>query len=107
LRNRDVYAALADPKRREILDLLRERGPLNAGGISRRFRGASRPGISRHLRILRESGLVKSAAIGRENIYALDPAPIVRARDGWLSAFGKHHMASLKALRARAERDKT
>ena len=96
---RDVFAGLADPTRREILDLLRDDGPLNAGTIVARFRGATQPGISRHLRILRECRLVVTEPRGRENFYALDPRPIVQARDGWLASFSKSHTESLKALR--------
>jgi DNA-binding transcriptional ArsR family regulator len=94
-----VFAGLADPTRREILDLLRERGPLNAGTIAARFRKATQPGISRHLRVLRECGLVVNEPRGRENFYALDPRPIAQARDGWLASFSESHMESLKALR--------
>lgn len=102
---RDVFTALADPTRREILEMLRDAGPANAGDIAAQFDDVSRPGISRHLRVLRECGLVQSSAQGRENVYALDPTPIVRARDGWLSTFSKGHIAALKALRKRVERD--
>jgi DNA-binding transcriptional ArsR family regulator len=103
LRSRDVYVGLADPTRREILELLRDAGPLNAGGIAARFRGVTRPGISRHLRVLRECGLVEAEGKGRENLYRLDARPIARARDGWLASFGPAHAARLKALRRRVE----
>ena len=104
MRRRDVFAALADPTRRQILDLLRDRGPLNAGAIAARFRRATRPAISRHLRVLRECRLVAAEPKGRENLYALDPRPIVQARDGWLASFSKSHGESLKALRRIVER---
>ncbi|HEY8120384.1 MAG TPA: metalloregulator ArsR/SmtB family transcription factor [Myxococcota bacterium] len=104
MRNRDVFVGLADPTRREILDLLRAAGPLNAGGIASRFGAVTRPGISRHLRVLRECGLVEAEGQGRENLYRLDARPILRARDGWLARFGSAHAAQLKALRRRAER---
>ena len=105
MRRRDVFVALADPTRRQILELLRDRGPLNAGAIAASFRRATRPAISRHLRVLRECRLVGAAFKGRENRYALDPRPIVRARDGWLATFSERHVASLKALRRLAERE--
>lgn len=104
MRRRDVFFALADPTRRAILDLLRDRGPLNAGAIAARFRRATRPGISRHLRVLRECRLVATESKGRENLYALDARSIVQARDGWLATFSKSHGENLKALRRIVER---
>jgi DNA-binding transcriptional ArsR family regulator len=104
LRRRDVFAALADPTRRRILDLLRDGGPLKAGAIAASFRRSTRPAISRHLRVLRECRLVATESRGRENLYALDPRPIVQARDGWLATFSASHRESLKELRRIVER---
>ena len=64
-----VAQALADPTRREILRMLRDR-PLTAGAIAGAF-PVSRPAISRHLRVLREAALVRDEVIGRERQYAL------------------------------------
>ena len=64
-----VAQALADPTRREILRMLRDRS-LTAGAIAGAF-PVSRPAISRHLRVLREAGLVRDEVIGRERQYAL------------------------------------
>jgi DNA-binding transcriptional ArsR family regulator len=64
-----VAQALADPIRRDILRMLRDR-PLNAGGIAGAF-SVSRPAISRHLRVLREAGLVRDELMGRERAYTL------------------------------------
>lgn len=94
--------ALADPTRREILELLHDLGPLNAGAIADSFRAVTRPAISRHLRVLRECGLVTSESQGRENRYELDTAPLAAA-DGWLAAFTAGHARSLRALRRKAE----
>ena len=65
-----VAQALADPIRREILVMLHE-APRNAGVIADAFH-VSRPAISRHLRVLREAGLVRDTVSGREREYALD-----------------------------------
>ncbi|MEV7227826.1 metalloregulator ArsR/SmtB family transcription factor [Polymorphospora sp. NPDC051019] len=71
----DVVAhAIADPVRREILEALRER-PLAAGDIAARFT-VSRPAISRHLRVLRESGLVVDRIDGRHRVYSIDTGPL-------------------------------
>ena len=64
-----VAQALADPIRREILVMLHE-GPRTAGAIADAFT-VSRPAVSRHLRVLREAGLVEDTANGREREYAL------------------------------------
>src|SRR5688572_30081895 len=65
-----VAQALADPIRREILLILRDR-PTPAGAIAAAF-AISRPGVSRHLRVLREAGLVRDVLRGREREYHLD-----------------------------------
>jgi DNA-binding transcriptional ArsR family regulator len=80
----DVAAAIADPVRREILTRLRD-GPLPAGAIASRF-AISRPAVSRHLRVLRESGLVVDQPRGRERVYRLDVAPLAEL-DDWLAQF--------------------
>lgn len=78
----DVFAALADPIRRQILDALLH-GDLDAGAIAARF-PVSRPAISRHLRILRESGLVVANLEGRRRIYRLHPAAFAEI-ETWLA----------------------
>ena len=64
-----VAQALADPVRREILVMLHE-APRTAGAIAETFT-VSRPAVSRHLRVLREAGLVRDTVSGREREYAL------------------------------------
>jgi DNA-binding transcriptional ArsR family regulator len=64
-----VAQALADPIRRDILRMLREQS-VNAGTIAGAF-AVSRPAISRHLRVLREAGLVQDEVAGRERAYGL------------------------------------
>ncbi len=64
-----VVQSLADPKRREILVMLHE-APPTAGAKAETF-AVSRPAISRHLRVLREAGLVRDTVSGREREYAL------------------------------------
>lgn len=102
----DVAAAIADPVRREILVLLRE-GPMAAGAIAGRF-PVSRPAVSRHLRVLRECGLVADHAEGRRRLYALDPAPL-RGLEAWLATFRDPWTGRLDALETevhRARRDR-
>lgn len=79
----EAVRAIADPVRREILDMLRD-GPRTAGAIAAAF-AVSRPAVSRHLRVLREHGLVRDELVGRERVYRLDPAPLARV-EAWLVA---------------------
>ncbi len=101
--SRDAYTAIADPTRREILELLRSHGTLMAGEIAGNFGSASRPGISRHLRVLKECGVVTSKREGKSQNYTLNPQPLNDIRDGWLGNFAKMQVESLKALRKRVE----
>jgi DNA-binding transcriptional ArsR family regulator len=78
---------------------------MKAGEIVSHFHTDTQPGISRHLRVLRESGLVETHHRGRENHYCLNPTPLVEVRDGWLNTFGKAHIDRLRALRDAAETD--
>jgi DNA-binding transcriptional ArsR family regulator len=90
-----VALAVADPVRREILMLLRT-GEMPAGEIAGRF-VISRPGVSRHLRVLRESGLVTNEVRGRERWYHLETAPLTPLVT-WLSELHNQWAAPLDAL---------
>jgi DNA-binding transcriptional ArsR family regulator len=90
-----VATAIADPVRREILLLLRD-GALSAGEIAACF-DISRPAVSRHLRVLRESGLVVSEAEGRKRHYRLDTTPLA-SLESWLSGFCDRWSGPLDAL---------
>ncbi|UBU18857.1 metalloregulator ArsR/SmtB family transcription factor [Nonomuraea gerenzanensis] len=81
-----VAGAVADPVRRQILVLLRD-GPLPAGDIAERF-AISRPAVSRHLRVLRQSGLVRAELVGRQRLYTLDPEPFGELIT-WLARFAR------------------
>ena len=65
-----AYAALAEPSRRQILDLLRD-GERSVTELVARL-NLSQPGVSKHLRVLREVGLVQSRHAGRQRLYGLD-----------------------------------
>ncbi|GID27957.1 metalloregulator ArsR/SmtB family transcription factor [Paractinoplanes brasiliensis] len=78
-------AAIADPVRRHILAMLRD-GELPARRIAERF-PISRPAVSRHLRVLRESGLVHDTLVGRERMYRLDTGPLTEVAE-WIAGFG-------------------
>ncbi|WP_261720456.1 metalloregulator ArsR/SmtB family transcription factor [Streptomyces sp. FZ201] len=80
----EVADAIADPVRREILTMLR-RSTLTAGDIAARF-AISRPAVSRHLRVLRESGLVRDEQLGRHRHYSLVPSRLGDLAT-WLAQF--------------------
>jgi DNA-binding transcriptional ArsR family regulator len=80
----DVAAAIADPVRRDILVMLRDQR-LAAGQIADRF-AISRPAVSRHLRVLRESGLVRHTLVGRQRFYELDASQFAGLIE-WLDQF--------------------
>jgi DNA-binding transcriptional ArsR family regulator len=79
-----TFEVLAEPMRRRILDLLRER-PRLVGELTAEL-GLSQPGTSKHLRVLREAGLVKVRADAQRRWYELDPAPLAEV-DEWLSPY--------------------
>lgn len=97
----NAAAAVADPVRREILALLRDR-PRTAGDIAGRF-DITRPAVSRHLRVLRESGLVSDEARGRQRVYRLDVAPLAEL-DAWLGGFRTLWDRRLDALETEVHR---
>lgn len=77
-------AAIADPVRREILERLGHQSA-SVGDIASWF-PISRPAISRHLRVLRDSGLVHDTLVGRRRLYQLDPAPLAEIAT-WIGQF--------------------
>ncbi|MDJ0952226.1 MAG: metalloregulator ArsR/SmtB family transcription factor [Acidimicrobiia bacterium] len=99
----DTFTALADPTRRSIIEMLAAEDR-NAGDIAGAFT-VSRPAISRHLRVLREAGLVSAREHGQQRIYTLEPSPLAEVA-GWVnrySAFWEERLDRLSvAVSARA-----
>ena len=79
-----TFDVLAEPTRRRILDLLLER-PRPVGELVERL-GLTQPGTSKHLRVLREAGLVRVRAEAQRRWYELDPAPLAEV-DAWLAPY--------------------
>jgi DNA-binding transcriptional ArsR family regulator len=98
-----VFGALTDPTRRGILDLLRKRDHMIAGEIAECFPRISRPAVSKHLRVLREAGLVRAVEHGREQRYSLDAGPLGDVQRGWLEQFAPHWEHSLEQLKREVE----
>jgi DNA-binding transcriptional ArsR family regulator len=91
----DALEALADPTRRRIVELLFD-GERNAGELAAQF-DVSRPAVSRHLRVLRERGLVRMREHGTQRVYSLEPAPLAEL-DAWLARYRGFWAQRLDAL---------
>jgi DNA-binding transcriptional ArsR family regulator len=103
-RSRDTFGALADPTRRQILELLLDRHELTAGAVAGAFPDLSRPAVSKHLGVLRDAGLVQAREEGREVFYALDPTPLEAAHREFWARFAPLWDARLTRLKHNAER---
>jgi DNA-binding transcriptional ArsR family regulator len=95
-RNNSAFRAIADPTRREILNLLRG-GAHTVGEIADNFR-TSRPAISRHLRLLRSAGLVITRKDGTARVCRLNAKPL-HAVSNWLREYEAFWGESLRGLR--------
>lgn len=91
-----VFGAIADPTRRAILDLLRHR-ELCAGDIARNF-SVSRPAIARHVRVLRQAGLLHERSDATSRFYSLD-GKALQTVDTWLSPYRLFWAARLVDLK--------
>src|SRR5579864_2036750 len=105
MRCMEVFAALAEPKRRRILELLAG-GERSAGDLARRFT-LTQPAISQHLRALRDAGLVRARRDAQRRMYSIDGRGLAKI-DAWLSryrAFWTGHLDALeRTLRNESEK---
>ncbi|WP_077080978.1 winged helix-turn-helix domain-containing protein [Mycobacterium numidiamassiliense] len=95
-----IFLALANPVRRELLEIL-ARQQLSAGELSERFE-LSRPAVAEHLKVLREAGLVADEPQGRHRIYRLTAEPLAELND-WLHPFERFWRGRLAVLAEAAE----
>lgn len=95
--------ALADESRRTVLEILRDH-PATAGELADAL-PIARPGVSRHLRVLREAGLVDVRQDAQRRIYSLRPEPLVEV-DEWLVAYRRLWENRLGALHTEIARGK-
>jgi uncharacterized protein YndB with AHSA1/START domain/DNA-binding transcriptional ArsR family regulator len=94
-----VFRALADPTRRQLLDLLFERDgrtlkELEADMPMTRF------GVMKHLRVLEEAGLITTRKVGRERLHYLNPVPIQLISDRWISKYAAARVSALADLKS-------
>jgi DNA-binding transcriptional ArsR family regulator len=95
-----AYTALAEPSRRRILDLLRDRDR-SVGELVDSI-GLSQPGVSKHLKVLREAGLVEVRPEGKWRWYGLRAEPLADVAE-WLEPYRRHWSARLDALERHLE----
>ena len=97
-----AYAVLAEPTRRRILDELRT-SDRSVGELVTAL-AMSQPAISKHLKVLRDAGLVSRSTVAQRRIYRLDPRPL-RALDEWLSPYRQLWTRHLDALERHLDSD--
>jgi DNA-binding transcriptional ArsR family regulator/uncharacterized protein YndB with AHSA1/START domain len=94
----EVFRALADPTRRELLDELFRSDGQPLGALEARF-AMSRFGVMKHLKVLEEAGLVVTRRRGRQKLHFLNPVPIRLLHDRWVSKYTEPWVAGLSSLK--------
>ena len=100
----EVFKALADPTRRELLDELFERDGQSLGALAARF-PLSRFGVMKHLRVLEDAGLVITRRSGREKLHYLNPVPIRLVHDRWVGKYAEPWASALSELKKEIEEE--
>ncbi len=99
-----VFKALADPTRREILDLLYHRDGQTVGQITVQFEDAmGRFGVMKHLTVLEEAKLIIAVREGRSKRLFLNPVPIEEVANRWISKYAARFTSALVDLKIRSE----
>ncbi|MFH3479975.1 ArsR/SmtB family transcription factor [Xanthobacter variabilis] len=98
----DVFAALASPVRRALLDLLMAKDGQTLGELERQTQ-LTRFGVMKHLKVLEDAHLVLTRKVGREKHHYLNPAPIQLVSDRWISRYAAPHVAGMANLKALLE----
>ena len=101
----DVFRALADPVRRQLLDNLHAR---NGQTLSELCEGhdMSRQAITKHLAILEEANLVVTEKRGREKLHYLNPVPIHEIAERWIGKYERGRLRALSTLKKKLERER-
>ena len=98
----EVFKALADSTRRELLDRLFERDGQSLSALEEGL-PMSRFGVMKHLRVLEEAGLVTTRKRGREKLHFLNPVPIRLIHDRWVSKYAEPWASALSELKTELE----
>jgi DNA-binding transcriptional ArsR family regulator len=100
----EVFKALADSTRRELLDRLRERDGQSLSSLEEGV-PMSRFGVMKHLKVLEEAGLVTTQKRGREKLHFLNPVPIRLIHDRWVSKYAEPWASALSELKKDIEKE--
>ena len=101
-----IYKALADSRRREILDLLRDE-PLTTGDICKRLEPLDRCTVMQHLRVLEKAGLVFTQKKGRYRWNYLNAVPICEIYERWINKFASHSVGLITGLKRKLDQLET
>ena len=101
----EVFKALADPTRRELLDQLFERDGRSLSSLEERL-PMTRFGVMKHLKVLEEAGLVTTRKRGREKLHYLNPVPIRLIHDRWVGKYAQPWASALSELKQDLENEK-
>lgn len=96
-----VFPAVADPTRRKIVDMLRG-GEMRAGDIAAQFK-ISRPAVAKHMRVLKQAGLIKERREATARIYRLEPAGLAEI-DVWIAPYRLFWASRLVTLKTMLEK---
>jgi DNA-binding transcriptional ArsR family regulator len=97
-----VFKALANGKRRQMLDALKQ-APLTTGALCERFPDMDRCTVMQHLKVLEEADLILARREGRERWNHLNALPIRAIHDRWISQYAGHAVSMLSALKGELE----
>jgi len=98
----EVFKALADPTRRDLLDALFAEDGQTLTALEERV-PMTRFGVMKHLKVLEEAGLVVTRKRGREKLHYLNPVPIRLIQDRWVSKYAEPWAAGLTELKTHLE----
>jgi DNA-binding transcriptional ArsR family regulator len=104
----DVFNAIAEPRRRQIVELLARRGALAAGTLALTL-GLPQPAVSKHLGVLRQVGVVAVVKQGKQRVYNLEAAELKTVHD-WVKTFEalwSHQLHRIKAIAERRAREQS
>jgi DNA-binding transcriptional ArsR family regulator len=100
----EVFRALGDPTRRQLLDRLYERDGVSLNELARGV-PMTRFGVMKHLRVLEEANLVITRRRGREKLHFLNPVPIRLIHDRWVSKYAEPWVSALTGFKRELEEE--
>jgi DNA-binding transcriptional ArsR family regulator len=100
----EVFKALADPSRRQLLDRLYAQNGQSLGALCAQM-GMTRQAVTKHLAVLEAANLVVSVKRGREKLHYLNPVPINEIYERWIGKYERAHLTALSDLKKELERN--